>query len=195
VTAGGSITDARAAPVSADTMRAGRARSRARRPVSPGKADMPPCVIAVVCLALAAETPAARKPPAPLYTNDDLERVSPRRGETGVLSSAPPDAALVAPAKPVREARGEAYWRQEADRLRERLAPLRERAEDLRLQLEELDRRPPARTRSGSAGRADEVRKETIRARLAAAERRIREMEDVFLDRARREGALPGWLR
>lgn len=155
---------------------------------------MPPFLL-VLCLASpAADPPAARKAPAPLYTNDDLERVAPRRGDTGVLSTAPA-AVPATPPPPDREARGEPYWRAEAERLRERLLPLRERAEELRIQLDEMDRRPPLRARGGPAARADEGRKEAVRARLTAVERRIREMEDAFLDRARREGALPGWLR
>jgi uncharacterized protein YicC (UPF0701 family) len=35
----------------------------------------------------------------------------------------------------------------------------------------------------------------TLQAKLDALERRVREVEDRFADRARREGALPGWLR
>jgi hypothetical protein len=34
-----------------------------------------------------------------------------------------------------------------------------------------------------------------LQERLSALEARIREMESSLLDRARREGALPGWLR
>jgi hypothetical protein len=158
---------------------------------------MPTFLLAVLCLACAAaETPHSRKPPAPLYTNDDLERVAPRRGDTGVLSTAAPaPSPAAAPPRTQAEARGENYWRGEAERLRERLLPLRERAEDLRIELEELDRRPPSRARAGSHRGAQEARKEALRARLAALERRMREMEDALLDRARRERALPGWLR
>jgi hypothetical protein len=39
----------------------------------------------------------------------------------------------------------------------------------------------------GSSGR--------LHARLAALERRMRELEEELADRARRDGALPGWLR
>jgi hypothetical protein len=155
---------------------------------------MPPSLLAVLCLALPAAEPPAPRKPAPLYTNDDLDRLAPRRGETGVLSSAPPPTPP-APADPAPTRRGEAYWRQEAERLRERLLPLRERADELRIHIDELDRRPPSRTRAGSGGRADEARKQAARARLDALERRMREMEDALQDRARREGALPGWLR
>ena len=34
-----------------------------------------------------------KKPVAPLYTNDDLERVAPFRNQTGVASVPPPEAA------------------------------------------------------------------------------------------------------
>jgi len=34
-----------------------------------------------------------------------------------------------------------------------------------------------------------------LQAKLASLERRLREMEEDLADRARRDGALPGWLR
>lgn len=150
----------------------------------------------VLCLAAAAagaEEP--RKPPAPAYTNDDLDRVSPRRGDTGVLSTAPPALPAPASSEPPGERHGEQYWRREAERLRDRLESLRERAAELRIHLEELERRPPSRSRGAQASRTGDAQKEAARARLEVLERRIREVEDAFLDRARREGALPGWLR
>ena len=142
---------------------------------------------ALLCLPLAANEPAQRRP-ARVYTNDDLDRVAPRRGETGVLSTAPPPPAPAAPEKAPPHDHGEAYWRREAGRVKERVEALRERARDLRLRVEERRRKPGVRPYS-------DPQVEALQERLSALEARIREMESSFLDRARREGALPGWLR
>ena len=51
----------------------------------------------------------------------------------------------------------------------------------------------PDRAAAGSgSGSGSEA---TLRAKLEALERRMRQAEDDLLDRARRDGALPGWLR
>ena len=135
---------------------------------------MPSCLLAALCAAGAgASTRDDEKKPVPLYTNDDLRRVAPYRDETGV-SSTPAEAPAVAPAPAKSRARGEDYWRGEADRLRDRLRPLRERAAELRFSLPRI-----------VAGER----------RLRALDERIREAESRLEDRARREGALPGWLR
>lgn len=132
---------------------------------------------------------AAEKRPAPVYTNDDLERVSPLRGQTGV-QSAPSggEPAPAAPASTPAPGRGEEYWRREARRLRERLDPLRRKSDDLRARIEERRRRPGVRPYTDPQVEAD-VR------RLRTLEERARELESEFEDRARRERALPGWLR
>jgi hypothetical protein len=143
------------------------------------------CVLLLVSRAAGAEGERDKK--VTLYTNDDLERVSPRRGETG--GSMPPVAAAPAPApdrKP--EGQGEEYWRREAERLQDRLEPLRARLADLRARIEERRRQPGVKPYS-------DPRVEAWRRRLAALEERMRDMEDRFLTRARRAGALPGWLR
>ena len=146
----------------------------------------------VFLLALLAALPAGAETrrPVHVYTNDDLARVAPLRGETGVLSqgaTSPPAAA------PRREDRGperarEAYWRREADRVRERVRPLEKRAATLRRHIDERWRLP------GVAPMTDpkliEWRREL---KEAAAE--IREHQDRLEERARREGAMPGWLR
>lgn len=148
---------------------------------------MPSCLLAVVCTAGAgASARDDEKKPVPLYTNDDLRRVAPYRDETGVNSK--PAAAPAEPAAAGGHVRGEEYWRREADRLRDRLRPLRERAAELRLRIEERRRRP----RVPVSGDPQVVGMER---RLHALEERIREAESRFEDRARRERALPGWLR
>ena len=137
-----------------------------------------------------AQAPAdGKKKPAPLYTDEDLRRVSPRRDETGggMTPAAPPPEAE--PAREDRKAgRGEAYWRGEAQRLSVKLQPLRDRIEDLREKIEERRRQPGVRPYSDPGVAA-------LQRRLAALELRVREAEDRLHERARREGALPGWLR
>jgi hypothetical protein len=129
-----------------------------------------------------------KKKPVPLYTDEDLQRVSPSRGQTGG-DSEPASAPEPAAAEPDRNrARGEAYWRAEVDRLNHRLQPLRERVEQLRGDIDERRRAPGVRPYS-------DPRVESLQRRLAALEQRIRDAEDRLHERARREGALPGWLR
>src|SRR5206468_1195587 len=121
-----------------------------------------------------------------------LRRRGPRltsdRDETGG-SSKPAAAPAPEPASERGRARGEEYWRREAERVRDRLRPLRERASELRFQIEEKRRQPPPRR--GGVG----PQMGTLQRRLSALEERIREAESRFEDRARRERALPGWIR
>lgn len=139
-----------------------------------------------VCLA-SAEQPAAKKRPVPRYTNEDLERVSPLREQTGVLST--PSAAPAAPQRePERRGRGEEYWRREAERLRERLAPLQARARELRDRIEGRRRQPNVRPYT-------DERILSWQRRLDELQSRIQDLESRFEERARRDGALPGWLR
>jgi hypothetical protein len=146
------------------------------------------CLLAVVC-AVAARPGAPddeKKKPVPLYTNEDLRRVAPYRDETGVNSTA---SAAPAPAAPAPErGRGEEYWRREADRLRDRLRPLRERAAELRLRIEQRRRQPRVPIYGDPQVTA-------LERRLREVEERIREAESRLEDRARRERALPGWIR
>ena len=148
--------------------------------------------VVAACLAAGALCVPARSEekarPVPVYTNDDLERLSPLRGQTGVLST-PGDRPPAEPGPAERpRGRGEEYWRREARRLREKLDPLRQRADDLRVRIAERRRKPGVRPYTDPQVQADERR-------LAALESRMRGLESDFEDRARREGALPGWLR
>ncbi len=135
------------------------------------------------------------KKPAPLYTNEDLERLSPFRGQTGVLSE--PAAAAPRATAPARDGRqDEAYWRREAARVRERIASLRERADEIRRELREA--RDAARPSAWTSGRSRDPKPPSLaprEARLAAIESRMGELEADLEDRARRARALPGWLR
>jgi hypothetical protein len=137
--------------------------------------------------ATSAPSPAPEKKRVPLYTDEDLQRVSPRRDETGggMTPAVPPPADRPAGE---RSGRGEAYWRGEAQRLEVKLQPLRDRIADLREKLEERRRTPGVRPYSDPALAA-------LQQRLAALEQRVRDAEDRLHERARRAGALPGWLR
>jgi hypothetical protein len=138
--------------------------------------------------------PQERKP-VPVYTNDDLDRISPFRDETGVSST------VAVPTRPTASgrdaddgrARSEAYWRREAERLRVRLQRARDRVEDLRARLAASEE--PSGLRSREARSRAAAQAEAWRRQIGAMEARIRESEAHFADRARRAGALPGWLR
>ena len=145
---------------------------------------------ALVGLALVSAATAPEKKPVPLYTNEDLDRVSPYRDQTGVRSEPAVRAAEIPPPDTPRAhaSQGEAYWRREAARVRERVGALGDRADEIRRELREARSAPRSRRASGPS-------LATREARLAALERRMRELESALEDRARRAGALPGWLR
>jgi hypothetical protein len=155
---------------------------------------------ALVCALALAGLPAFGEEgkPARVYTNEDLDRVAPQRGETGVLSqpgvpparsSRDPAAEASAPAK------GEDYWRREATRVRVQVRTLQQQASRLREQIE----RAASRTSTDKKGRG-RVREawaaeDGRAARLRELEARARELESDLEERARRAGAPPGWLR
>jgi chromosome segregation ATPase len=133
---------------------------------------------------------------APLYTNDDLERVAPYHDQTGVFTVPAARRADKAPVANRERSqtpapRGEEYWRREAERTRDRVQRLRDRQDALRERLAAQQQRPRKRTASLSDG----ARTQALEQAIAALETRIREEEGRLEDRARREGALPGWLR
>jgi hypothetical protein len=151
----------------------------------------------------AEDTAAARRPPIRVYTNEDLDRVRPYRDETGVRSvpafsgSERPSATRAGDDRP--RPRGEAYWREQARRVRERISALDEKADELRARIAaaEEERRHVARSSGGSRGRGSSsaFSDPSAKARLASIEKRMRALEDDLADRARRDNALPGWLR
>lgn len=146
---------------------------------------------------LAAGWPAVasdEKPRVRTYTNEDLERVRPQRAETGATSE--PAAAPRTETRRDREApagRGEQFWRREAEHEQRKLEPLRRRLQDLEQRLAERRSRPPGRR--GVAAAVPDAVPDALLAQIRALRDRIREEESRFDDRARREGALPGWLR
>jgi hypothetical protein len=158
-------------------------------------------LVAVACstTAVGAEAPRpAPRPPARVYTNADLERVHPFVTETGVSSvpAVPGGESTSVEREPESRGQGEAYWRREAAVTRERLRALEERAAGLRSRIAERERAKDdtvygSRRRSASGSTSVT----SLRASLAAVERRIERTQDDLEERARRDGALPGWLR
>jgi len=148
---------------------------------------MHPMHLLAISLTLAGAVAAEDKKAIPSYTNDDLARVAPMRDQTGVFST-PPGAPEAPPARTREKTRGESYWRREAERVRQQVEPLRQRAEELRFQRDQRERLPGVRPVTDS-------QLQSMSRRLRALEQRIRDAEDRFEERARREGALPGWLR
>jgi hypothetical protein len=144
-------------------------------------------------------SPSPKPPAVRVYTNDDLDRLRPYRSETGALDepAIPPAPTGGGRAGRLDEsARAEAYWRSQADRLREKLWPLRRQIDDLRRRADQARQRPDdrdyGRKRSASP-RGPSA--EDLGARQRAIEEEIRRRESDLEDRARRAGALPGWLR
>ncbi len=160
------------------------------------------CLAVVGASALADE--AEKKRPVPVYTNEDLERVRPFRDETGVASvpASWPDATpgpsrssaslshRAGPRASGPDLRGEAWWRGEAARVRERVRALDLQAAELRRRIAEVRAEPWSSRRRRAV---PDTR--SWQARLAAIESRRRALEDDLRERARRAGALPGWLR
>jgi hypothetical protein len=161
-----------------------------------------PCLGLRLLLLASGAAPSEEKKPVPVYTNEDLDRISPHRDETGVNSRV----AVPVPRAPSTRgsddgrARAEAYWRKQADVLHVRLQRVRERIDDLRARIAEKEAKAGeesfrSRSRRGAARASSEAPLEAMRRQLAALEARVRDEETRFEERARREGALPGWLR
>jgi len=152
---------------------------------------------AVLCFAARGRAADVPRPAVRVYTNADLERVRPFRDETGVGSvpAVPPGAAASHPERERPRGRGEDYWRKEAGRTRLKLQALAEQREALRARIAEQESDTRRFLRRGPAAASPAASLIALQSRLAALERRLRETEDDLLDRARRDGALPGWLR
>ena len=114
------------------------------------------------------------------------------------MPAAPADAAARrAEREPATRGHGEAYWRREAAAVRERLRALEERAAGLRTRIAERERARATRpsTAAASARPPASTSVASLQASLAAVERRMQRTQDDLEERARRDGALPGWLR
>lgn len=154
------------------------------------------CVLASCALVRAADD---GQPAVRAYTNDDLAKYEhlradepaddgdeggtprPRGGTSRERSSGGQAGARASE-------RGEAYWRREAERTEQAVRRLREQAADLAEQVADLRRQPGVRPYS-------DPRIVRLEKRRAALEERARDAESRLEERARRAGALPGWLR
>lgn len=156
-----------------------------------------PIVVALLFVSAAVDLAGGPRT-VPVYTNEDLDRLAPYRGQTGATSSPAVDQAPVprrrgrgegaAVADDVVRARKEAYWRREAEKVRLRLDRLRDEAADLRQRVAD---RPEKR----SARLLEDPQVVAWKRRIALLEARVAEEEMRLIDRARRDGALPGWIR
>lgn len=135
-----------------------------------------------------------------VFTNADLDRLAACRQQAGGLSEKTPSAE---PAVPTPGRRGrpsapemgttgrdhaEADWRAQWRSIDQKARHLRREARELRQEAEQAPRDPkkkPTGRRSPSI----------LVSRAESLEAEARELEDEFQARARREGALPGWLR
>jgi hypothetical protein len=149
----------------------------------------------VAAALLAPLTAQAREPSTvPVFTEQDLARVHPFRDQTGVASSpavAPSEEPAPSPRRTGRAtstASDETYWRREALRHRARQATLARRIEDLKRQIE-------SRRRDSAHSLREKKPSGSLEKQLAALEESKRAQDSAFEDRARRAGALPGWLR
>jgi hypothetical protein len=147
---------------------------------------------------LAAGTPGSKR----VFTNADLERMAACRYQTGVLSAVS-DAVPESPGR-TRPPRGpksespasaselrdqaEAEWRAQWRSVDQKARKLRLEARELRQEAALSPRDPKKR----AAGRRSPS---LLIARAQSLEEQAREIEDEFAERARREGALPGWIR
>ena len=145
-------------------------------------------MLAVVWIPSVAEGGEDREP-TPTYTNQDLQRMAPLRHQTGALSQPAVPPASARESKPSRSrGRDERYWRREADKLRRRLRPLEEQRLELQLKIEERRATPGVRPYT-------DPKIEAWERKLESLTRRMRSWQSRLEDRARRAGALPGWLR
>jgi hypothetical protein len=158
------------------------------------------CALALASLpALGEEDKPARKP-VRVYTEEDLERISSLRGQTGVLSRPGTPGARATSKDETADraspsAKGEEYWRREATRVRTEVRTLEDQARRLREQIErEANRSSTGKGRRGRGRESWAVEDDRAR-RLRELEARAREAEAGLEDRARRAGAPPGWLR
>ena len=151
--------------------------------------------LSLLVLALGTAGAAEEKKPVPVYTNDDLDRIAPFRDQTGVNSPAAPVTATVAPGRAESGGAGkaEAYWRREVEKLRARQQRGHARIDTLRSRLAAAEARSGPRSGEARARAAAQV--EMWRADIEVLEAQLREEDARFADRARRAGALPGWLR
>lgn len=139
-----------------------------------------------------------------MFTNADLERLAACRYQTGAESEIgtvvrgaasrehPSRRASTAPAKPnpreLVDIALEAHWRAQWRANDQKARRLRREAHELRMEAGEAPKGPKKRP---SGRRSPSI----LIGRARGLEAEAKEIEDEFQERARREGALPGWLR
>ena len=172
-------------------------------PLSRKGQDVIIAVALLDCMCLSPAEPTRRRA-VPLYTEEDLRRVHPRRGETGVLSvpavvPGPTHAASPALSRHNRldtdETAPENYWRRESLRHRQKIERLKRTAASLRRQISEREREREREFGSRRRSTASVASVAPLAGRLADVEAEIQAAEAEFEERSRRAGALPGWLR
>ncbi len=140
-------------------------------------------------------TPSAQR----VFTNKDLERMAACRHQAGAQSEARPQApdpsergrgrtAKATASGRDRSADAENDWRAQWRSIDQKARKLRREALELRKEAQESPRDPKKRV----IGRRSPSMLITRAERLEAE---ARELEEEFQERARREGALPGWIR
>ncbi len=127
------------------------------------------------------------------FTNADLEKMAACRPH-----ASPPETGATGAPKPKGEASSskgagspeslEANWRAQWRNIDQKARRLRREAYELRQEAAEAPRDPKKKP---TGRRAPSL----LLTRARSLEAEAREMEDEFQERARREGALPGWLR
>ena len=132
--------------------------------------------------------------PRPALPRRDGRALGPRRG---ARATAPRTGRASAPARTGRRSRARARSTGDARPSASATACARWRPRRTSCALQIAERAEEAgrrltRGRRASSGAGSAA---TLRARLVALERRMRQMEDDLAERARRAGALPGWLR
>ena len=134
-----------------------------------------------------------------VFTNADLDRMASCRYQTGALSEAasrpverasrPPRPAAKHTAADYRPPDAlEADWRAQWRAIDHKAGTLRREARELRQEAGEAPRDPK---RQPSGRRSPSL----LIGRARNLETEAKELEDEFQERARHEGALPGWLR
>ena len=133
------------------------------------------------------------------FTNADLERMAACRYQTGAQSELGTDPAERSSRSPRSGAKVsapehaggsaiEADWRAQWRSIDQKTRRLRREARELR---QEAGEAPLGPKKQPSGRRSPSL----LISRARSLEAEAKELEDEFQDRARREGALPGWLR
>lgn len=149
--------------------------------------------IAMVALTAAPPSPDCSLPPSSgsgprVFTNADLDRMAACRYQTGAQSQVGAGSRAAPSVDRTGPGAVEADWRARWRSVDQRARKLRQEARELRQEAAEAPRDPkkqPTGRRSPSL----------LISRARSLEAEARDLEDEFQQRARRQGALPGWLR